>query len=178
MKNFITALLGLLCFVQPSSAFADKCDDVANKASDIFHQARDASDRQDYARAVELYEEAGQYYKEASQMKNCRCPKIESSASSNVEICKRNADSNRKAVENQHNYAEELQVFEKYNHASSLFNKGNTFARNQQWDLAVSSFEEAETIWRSIDSSSENGKNAQQSADQARKLADLARKQM
>lgn len=178
-KNiFVSISVGLCCLIQPLSVFADKCDDVANKASETFYEARDASEQQDYARAVELYEKAGRYYKKASKMKNCRCPKIESSASNNVEICKENADSNRKAIEDQQNYEVESQVVETYKQASTIFNEGNSYARNQQWDLAVTSFEEAEMIWRGIDSSSQNGQRAQQAADQASKLADLARQRM
>ena len=87
-KNiFIIAVAGLCVFVQPLSVFADKCDDVANRASATFSEARAADNRQEFATAAKLYEKAGRYYQKASKMKNCRCPKIEDSAKSNVEIC-------------------------------------------------------------------------------------------
>ena len=70
-------------------------------------------------------------------------------------------------------------VVEIYNRAKMKFNQGNSYARSQQWERAISAFEEAEEIWESIASTkTENGRRAMQSARQARDLANLARQRM
>ena len=169
---FILVAAGLCLFSLPFSASADKCDDVANKASGLFREARDAGKQQDFERAAALYEEAGRYYKQASQMKNCRCPKIEGSSRNNVEICKKNAAASRQALGG----SQEVEI---HNQATTKFKEGHSYARSQQWDMAASSFDEAEMLWRSIDLvNSKNGQRAHQNADQAREFAERARQQM
>ena len=112
-------------------------------------------------------------------MRNCRCPKIEGSAKRNMAICRKNADNNRKALENQENYEAEVKVVEIYNQAKMKFNQGNSYAKSQQWEQAISAFEEAEEIWESIASTeTENGQRAIQSAELARDMANLARNRL
>ena len=171
-KNILFFMMSGLCVLaQPFSVFADKCDDVANKASAIFDQAKNAADQQDFAEAADLYEKAERYYKNASKMKNCNCPTLQSTAITSVEICRKNAEKSRQA-------SSEYGEVKVYNQATILFNEGNIQARNQQWSEAVSSFEQAEVIWRDIDTSSPLGQKAQQAANEASKLANLARQQI
>ena len=174
IKRNIFVFLAVCLFVltQPLAVFADICDDVMEKANQLSIDAREASAQEEYAEAINLYKEAGRYYKKASKMKNCRCPKIAKASKDSVILCKTSADSIRK-------YLQKSQVFETYNQAVMKFNEGNSYARNQQWELAVSSFEEAEMIWSSIDpTNTENGIKAQQSAEKAGELANLARQRM
>lgn len=176
---FVYASACLFIFAQPLLVYADKCDDTFDKAKQIFSVARTAAKQEEYEKAAQLYEEAGRYFLKASKMKNCRCPKIESSGKNNVTICKENAARSRKTLEGKRKYEEDSQIFETYNQAAAKFNEGNSYARNQQWELAVNSFEEANLIWRGIATTdTENGRRAQQAADQAVKLAELARQKM
>ena len=169
----------LFIFSQPLYVSADRCDDVMEEASRTFDDAMAASKQKEYAEAVELYEEAEEYYKKASEMRNCRCSKIAGSSKRNMSICRKNAANNRKALENQENYEAEVKVVEIYNQAKMKFNQGNSYARSQQWELAISAFEEAEEIWESIASTeTENGRRAMQSTEQARNLANLARQRL
>jgi tetratricopeptide (TPR) repeat protein len=169
----------LIVFSQPLYVSADRCDDVMEEASRIFDSAMAASRQKEYAEAIELYEEAEEYYKKASEMRNCRCPKIAGSAKRNITICRNNAANNKKALENQENYGAEVEIVEIYNQAKMKFNRGNSYARSQLWERAISAFEEAEEIWESIASTeTENGRRAMQSAEQARDMADLARQRL
>jgi tetratricopeptide (TPR) repeat protein len=172
-KSFFVFGLAYVCLiVLPISAYADKCDDMKNKASSTFEEASSANAQGDSARAIELYEEAAGYYQKASQMRNCNCPLINKSATTNVEICKHNIDNIRKQMEGN----AEVDTF---NQGVAKFNEGNSYARNGEWELAVNSFDEAEKIWNGIDpSSGEAGKNAQQMAKTANELSQKARLQM
>ncbi|MDY6790542.1 MAG: hypothetical protein SWH54_04655 [Thermodesulfobacteriota bacterium] len=176
-KNFVVLVAAcLIVFSLPLTVSADSCDDVMEEAGRIFNAAMAASKQKEYAEAIELYEEAEELYQEASEMENCRCPKIAGSAKRNITICRNNAAKIRKALENQENYDAELKIVEIYNQAKMKFNQGNSYARSQQWESAISAFEEAEEIWQSIASTeTENGRRAMQSARQARNMADLAR---
>ena len=179
-KNFIVLVAAcLIVFSLPLTVSADSCDDVMEEAGRIFNAAMAASKQKEFAEAIELYEEAEELYQEASEMKNCRCPKIAGSAKRNIAICRNNADNNREALENQQNYEAEVKVVEIYNEAKMKYNQGNSYARSQQWESAISAFEEAEEIWQSIASAdTENGRRAMQSARQARDMADLARQRL
>ena len=169
----------LFVFSQPLYVSADICDDVVEQAKQIFNQATILTEQKDYAKAVRLYEEAEEYYQKASEMKNCRCPKIEGSARENANICRKNAAINRKNLDNQVKYEAAEKVVEIYNQASMKFNQGNSYARSQQWKKAMSAFEEAEEIWNSIASTeTENGIKAMQSAEKSRDLAKLARQRL
>jgi hypothetical protein len=74
-------------------------------------------------------------------------------------------------------YAHEASLYDEFNRAKGIFNKGNTYARKRQWDEAVTAFEEAAQIWDGIGAStqSENGKSAIKAAKQARAAASSAR---
>lgn len=172
-KKFFAFLVAHLCLVVlPLSAYADKCEDMKNKASSTFDAASSANAQGNYARAIELFEEAGGYYQKTSQMKNCDCPLINKSATSNAEICRNNVVRIRKQMESN-------TVVGTFNQGVAKFNEGNIYARNGKWELAVSSFDEAEKIWKGIDpSSGDAGKNAQQMAKQANELSQRARQQM
>ena len=169
----------LMVFSQPVYVFADRCDDVMEQARQTFDAAITASKQKEFAQAVELYEEAEGYYQQASEMRNCRCPKIADAAKRNIDICRHNGANNRKALENQGNYEAEVKAFEIYNQAQTKYNQGNSYARNQQWELAISAFEEAAEIWEGIASTeTENGRRAVNAAEQARSLANLARQRL
>jgi tetratricopeptide (TPR) repeat protein len=181
VKRNIVVFMAAFLFIFSHSLFvsADICDDVVEQAKQIFNQASTASKQKDYAEAVRLYEEAEKYYQKASEMKNCRCPKIEGSARENVNICRKNAAINRKNLDNQVKYEAAEKVVEIYNQASMKFNQGNSYARSQQWKKAMNAFEEAEEIWNSIASTeTENGIQAMQSAEKSRDLAKLARQRL
>ena len=178
-KNIIFVAACLFVFFQPLYVSADRCDDVMEKASRIFDDATAASNGNEYVNAIKLYEKAEKYFKKVSKMKNCSCPKIAGTAKKNMGICRNNAAKNREAVESHKNYEAELEVVKIYNQAKMKFNQGNSFARSQQWERAISAFEEAEEIWeRMASTETENGRRATQSAEQAHDLANLARQRM
>ncbi len=170
----IICIFGALCFFigfQPLYVLADRCDDAADQAGRLFEAAKAASNNKEYDRAIQLYEEAETSYQSVAEMRNCRCPKIAGSARQNVSICRQNIVSIQE-------YTTKERFIDVYNQATIKFNEGNSYARNKQWDLAVSSFEEADRIWGSIASTdTENGRRALNSAKQARGLAELARKE-
>ena len=176
----------LFIFSHPLNVFADRCDDVFEEASQKFESARTVSKQKEYAEAIELYEEAEGYYKKVSEMKNCRCSKIAGTAKDNVSICRKNAAINKRSLENQVNYEAEVEAYEAEvkivdisNRAIKKFNQGNSYARGQQWESAISAFEEAAEIWESIASTeTKNGRKAMQSAKKSREMADLAGQQL
>ena len=177
-KTTILIIAGLLFFLLPASAMAEDCYDIRDKADQAFEAARDAAQQKDYARAVKLYEKAEKHYRSITEME-CSCPKIVASARENIPICQTNAANSRQALKNQRKYEAEKQVVATYNRAKDKYNQGNRYARNQQWADAVTAFEKAATIWRSIASAeTENGRKARNLAEKADKLADLARQRM
>jgi len=178
-KIVVFAAACLFTFSQPLYVSADKCDDVMEKARKTFADATTASSQKEFAKAVKLYEEAEGYYKEASEMKNCRCPKIESVATKNISICRKNAANNKNALERQESYEAEVNVFETYNQAKEEYNQGTSYAKSQQWELAISAFEKAKELWESIAfTETENGRRAIEAVKLAQDSADLARQRM
>lgn len=176
-RNII--LVTCLIFLLPVPVSADLCDDIMKKAHRIFDAAKAASKQGEFANAVKFYEEAEGYYNKVSVIRNCRCSKIVGSAKKSISICRKNAANSRIALANQENYEAEVKIVEIYNLGARKYNQGNSYARNQQWELAINAFEEASEIWKSIASSeTEKGREAMQWAEQARSLANLARQRL
>jgi tetratricopeptide (TPR) repeat protein len=160
-------ILGL--FIPCQLAYADKCDDIFAEAKGISEAARKAAKQKNYERAAELYEEAAEHYDEVANIPKCRCPKIHRASLEAAKSCTENA-------EYYEEYANEARLYDEFNRAKGIYNKGNTYARKRQWDEAVTAFEEAARIWESIGAAtqSENGKSAIKAAKQARAAASLA----
>jgi tetratricopeptide (TPR) repeat protein len=166
----ITTLLACVLGVQ-ENASADICDDLFEKGTNFFNSAYTASQNQDYSKAINLYNQSINYYSKVLSVSKCNCPKIKNSSRSNINKSKENID----IVQKNSNASKSTNA---YNRAVSLFKKGNEYARNKQWFEAAQSFDEAEELWRNVDTSSTVGQQAQQGADKARELAELARQQM
>ena len=170
-KNFFVAFFAVCLFVilQSSNVFADECDDIMAKARKLSTQGVAAHNQMNFAEAVRLWEESEKYFQKASEMKNCRCPKIEGNAKKSVEICRKNVEKTRLAMKNQG-------FVDKYNQGIKKFSEANSLAKNKQWEEAISAFGEAQSVFESIASDeTENGKKAKKLAQKAEELANLAR---
>jgi tetratricopeptide (TPR) repeat protein len=170
IKEKLLIFIAMCSFIiiQPLNVYAGKCANVKDRARETFAAAKSASEQKKYDEAIRLYEEAAKYYKMASKLKNCLCPKAKGS----IRICRKNADRNRRRLENK-------KVFETYNLAKEKYNMGNSNARSQQWEEAIRFFEEAEEIWETIASAeTENGRKAIKSAEKSREAASSARQRL
>ncbi len=170
---YVIVIVGL--FVPFQLLYADQCDEIFAKAKGISESAKEAVNQKNYDRAAELYKGAAEYYEQVANMQNCRCPKISGSSQYNAKLCRERA---YKYQEMMKEYATEVKLYEEYNQAKEKYNKGNSYAKNRQWDKAVVAFEEAAQIWESVGAAtqSENSKRALRAAKQARDAANLARK--
>ncbi len=162
-----------------SVAFADVCDDMVQKAQALTDSAAGEARQGRYQAASELYLKAGRYFQQASEMKNCRCPKIEKNALKAAEACKKNAAINKENYRKEKTYKAELKEYETVQQANAQYNRGNDHARQGEWQDAVDCFERAAKMYERVASSdTANGQAAKNNASQARKLATLARQRM
>jgi len=174
---FLLLILGMVAL--PLAAGAELCRSLNDKAHQTFDAASAAHGQGDYARAARLYEEAGRYFQQVAEMTDCSCPKIVRSARNNARISRGNAADSRQALKDQRRYQSGKNVVALFNQARDAYNRGNTYARNGQWQQAVSAFENAAAIWEGIASpDTDNGRKAGRNAAQARQLADKARQRL
>ncbi len=137
--------------------------------------ARAAYNQEELDKAIMLYEKAEEYHREVVSMEGSCHPANVRYSMENIVFCQERVEDIKRYKKNKVNYEKDLEIFEIYNKAKAIYIEGNAYARNQQWKLAVSSFEEAETIFTSIASpETENGRKAIKAAKDAKKLANLA----
>lgn len=168
---WICIMVMVMLFLPLRILHAGECDEVYAKAKNIHTSANKAVEQKNFEKAVQLYREAARYYDQASTMQDCDCPKIHKASRGNSEICEN-------MILKCENWKQEYTFLEDYNRATARFNEGNAYARNREWDEAISAFEEAAQVWEDIASSAqdENGQQASRSAKQARDAADSARR--
>ncbi|MFA5260050.1 MAG: hypothetical protein WC450_02350 [Candidatus Omnitrophota bacterium] len=165
-----------LVLLNPFFVYADRCDDMMGRARKVFDSGARATEQGKNAEAIRFFQEAEKYYESASQMKNCQCPKIASVSRYNIQMCKNNIESNKRALAGKQQHADDLAT---YNEAMGNYRQADSCANKQQWDNAVYFFEKAAAIWEGMSSqATENGRRAIESARMARNKAALARKQM
>lgn len=168
LKIFLIVTMMILVPLQ--NLYADECDDDYQQAKKYLESARAAHDEKDYESAAEYYENAAEYFERIAERGECWCPKILGAAPSNAQKYYQKANECR-------NWTQEVKLYEEYQRAVKICTEGHNYARQRNFEDAISLFEEAAGIWEQIGKNTDSRycQKAISEAARAREAADYAR---
>ncbi len=172
----IFALFFIVCLTAPvQQVVAGQCDDLYNIAKTNIETAKTFASQKNYQKAQELYLNAAGQFERAAAMNDCSTKEIQENSIKNAEYCRKEAEDIKDNV-NRSEANEKL--LSDFNRAKDIYNQGVDQMNSHQWLNAISSFDQAASMWVQVAAespASDLRDKALQYAKEASNTADLIR---